>query len=156
LESCAVDWAGVELDSGGKQRSLIKALKAFSLALICLSRSVSFSIRSLSLLTRKISFSIRSVSFLTRKISFSIRFVLSSLCLVRASISRTGRQLSIDKKERHRGSDAGDSPLLGELECAAGEGDVVIGGEKGNQGKNHPTERLGDPEAIQARPWTYE
>ena len=149
MESCAVDWAGVELDSGGKQRSLIKALKAFSLALICLSRSVSFSIR-------KISFSIRSLSLLTRKISFSIRLVLSSLCLVRASISRTGRQLSIDKKERHRGSDAGDSPLLGELECAAGEGDVVIGGEEGNQGKNHPTERLGDPEAIQARPWTYE
>jgi hypothetical protein len=63
--------------------------------------------------------------------------------------------LSIDKKERHRGSDAGDSPLLGELEGAAGEGDVVIGGEEGNQGKNHPSERLGDPEAIQARPWTY-
>jgi hypothetical protein len=60
-----------------------------------------------------------------------------------------------DKNERQRGSDAGDSPLLGELEGAAVEGDVVIGGEEGNQGQNHSTERLGDPEAIQARPWTY-
>jgi hypothetical protein len=44
-------------------------------------------------------------------------------------MSRTGRQFSIDKNDRHRGNDEGDSPLLGELEGAAGEGDVVIGGE---------------------------
>jgi hypothetical protein len=93
----------------------MEALKAFSLALICLSRSVSFSIRSLSLLTSKISFLICSDSRLKA-------FVL-------ASMSRTGRQFSIDKNNRHRGSDEGNSPLLGELEGAAGEGDVVIGGE---------------------------
>jgi hypothetical protein len=60
--------------------------------------------------------------------------------------------LSVDKKERQRGSDAGDSPLLGDWDGVAEEGEVVIGGEEGDQGQNHSTERLGDPEAIQARP----
>ena len=141
LESGAVDWAGVELDSGGKQCCLIKALKASSL-------SLSFASLAFSRLSCSVSFSIRSLSLLTSKISFSS-------CLVRSSISRTGRQLSIDKKERQRGSDAGDSPLLGDGDGVAEDGEVVIGGEEGDQGENHSTERLGDPEAIQARPWTY-
>jgi hypothetical protein len=41
--------------------------------------------------------------------------------------------LSIDKNNRHRGSDEGDAPLLLEVEGAPGEGDVVIGREEGNQ-----------------------
>ena len=85
LESGAVEGAGIELDSGGKQRSLIKALKAFSLALIVLSRSVSFSIRSLSFFTCKISFSIRSVSLLTCKMSLSSCFIRCSCCILRCS-----------------------------------------------------------------------
>jgi hypothetical protein len=40
--------------------------------------------------------------------------------------------LSIDNNNRHRGSDEGDSPLLLELEAAAEEGDVVIGGIEGD------------------------
>jgi len=56
-----------------------------------------------------------------------------SISLVRRSISRTGRQLSIDKNCRHRGSDEKGSPLLWELEACGGEGDVVIGGEQGDQ-----------------------
>jgi hypothetical protein len=42
--------------------------------------------------------------------------------------------LSIDKNERQRGSDEPDAPLLLELDDVAEEGDVVIGGEKSDQG----------------------
>jgi hypothetical protein len=145
LESGSVGVGGIELDSGGKQSSLMEALKAFSLALICLSRSVSFSIRSLSLLTSKISFLICSLSLLICSDSRLKAFVL-------ASMSRTGRQFSIDKNNRHRGSDEGNSPLLGELEGAAGEGDVVIGGKKRDQAKGETTEGLGEAEAIEGKP----
>ena len=134
-ESSPVERAGIALDSGGKQRSLIKALKAFSLALILLSCSVALSIRSLS--------------FLTRKISLSI-------CLVRSSISRTGRQLSIDNNCRHRGGDAGDSPLLGEGDGVPEEGEVVIGGKESDQTEHAATQRLGEAKAIQAGPGTRE
>ena len=127
MESGPVDWAGVELDSGGKQCCLIKALKASSLAL-------SFASLAFSRLSCSVSFSIRSLSLLTSKISFSICLVLSSIRLVRASISCTGRQLSVDKNERQRGSDAGDTPLLGDWDGVAEEGEVVIGGEEGDQG----------------------
>jgi hypothetical protein len=41
--------------------------------------------------------------------------------------------LSIDNHCRHRGNDENDPPLLLELEAVAGEGDVVIGGEQGDQ-----------------------
>jgi len=57
-QSLSVASGGIELDSGGKQRCLIKALKAFSLAFSRLSCSVSVSICALSLLTRKISLSV--------------------------------------------------------------------------------------------------
>ena len=67
-------------------------------------------------------------------------------------MSRTGRQFSIDKNDRHRGSDEGNSPLLGELEGAAGEGDVVIGGEQRDQAKGETTEGLGEAEAIEGKP----
>jgi hypothetical protein len=130
----------------------MEALKAFSLALIFfslafsrLSCSVSFLIRSLSFLICSLSFLIRSVSFLIISDSRLKAFVL-------ASISRTGRQFSIDKNNRHRGSDEGNSPLLGELEGAAGEGDVVIGGEQCDQAKGETTEGLGEAEAIEGKP----
>lgn len=38
-----------------------------------------------------------------------------------------------DKNDRQRGSDEGDSPLLGDGEDAAGDAEVVEGGEKGDQ-----------------------
>ncbi len=109
------------------------ALSLLSLAFSRLICSVSFLIRSLSLLTRKISFSI---------------------CLVRSSISRTGRQLSIESNERHRGSDAGDSPRLEDGDGVAEEGEVVIGGEEGNQSQHRTAQRLSDAETIQTGPGT--
>jgi hypothetical protein len=93
---------------------LIKALKALSLAFSRLSCSVSFTICS--------------VSFTISAISFSIRFV-------RSSISRTGRQLSVDKNCRHRGSDEGDPPLLGDIEAEGADAEVVIGSEQGDQAR---------------------
>jgi hypothetical protein len=137
LEPGSVGACRVELDSGGKHSRLMEALKAFSLAFSRLSCSVSF-------LTSKISFSIRSLSFLTRKISISV-------CLERASISRTGRQLSIDKNDRHRGSDERDAPFLGEGEGAPGDGEVVIGGEEGDQAKSEATGGLGETEPVEAK-----
>jgi hypothetical protein len=77
-----------------------------------------------------------------------------SICLVRCSISRTGRQLSIDKNERHGGSDAGDSPLLRERHASAGEGDVVIGGEQGDQSDEQARDGLQPAKPIEAWPGT--
>ena len=84
--------------------------------------------------------------------SISICLVRCSISLVRCSISRTGRQLSIDKNERHGGSDAGDSPLLRERQASAGEGDVVIGGEQGDQGEHGAAEDLEGAESIEPQP----
>jgi len=60
--------------------------------------------------------------------------------------------LSIDKNNRHRGSDEGDAPLLLEVEGAAVEGDVVIGGEESDQAKCDAAKGLGEPEAVEAKP----
>ena len=73
---------------------------------------------------------------------------------MRCSISRTGRQLSIDKNERHGGSDAGDSPLLRERQASAGEGDVVIGGEQGDQTDEQARDGLQPAKPIEAWPGT--
>ncbi|QPN64623.1 hypothetical protein [Synechococcus sp. CBW1004] len=91
-------------------------------------------------------------SALSCSISISISLVRSSISLVRRSISRTGRQLRVDKNCRHRGSDERDSPLLGEREASTGEGDVVIGGEQGNQTEQQATDGLEEDEPIEARP----
>ena len=58
--------------------------------------------------------------------------------------------MSIDKNCRHRGSDENDAPLLLELEVVAGDGDVVIGGEQGDQAEGQAADGLGDAEAIEA------
>ncbi len=42
--------------------------------------------------------------------------------------------------------------MLGELEVAAGEGEVVIGGKERDQAKDEATEGLGDAEAIEGEP----
>jgi hypothetical protein len=60
--------------------------------------------------------------------------------------------LSIDKNDRHRGSDEGDAPLLGDGDVAPGEGEVVIGGEEGDQAEGKASEGLGEPEAVEAKP----
>jgi hypothetical protein len=55
-----------------------------------------------------------------------------------------------DKNNRHRGSDEGDSPLLGDGVVVAGEGEVVIGGEECDQAKGKATDGLGDTEAVKS------
>ena len=60
--------------------------------------------------------------------------------------------MSVDNNDRHQGSDEGDAPLLLELEGAAVEGDVVIGGEESDQAKGNTAEGLGEPEAVEAKP----
>lgn len=127
-QSGSVGGGGVELDSGGKHSRLIEALKAFSLAFASLSCAISLS------------------SSLVRR----------SICFVRCSISRTGRQLSIDKNERHGGSDAGDSPLLGEREASTGEGDVVIGREQSDKANDQASDGLKPAKPIKARPGAQE
>jgi hypothetical protein len=77
-----------------------------------------------------------------------------SRSLVRCSISRTGRQFSIDKNCRHRGSDEQDSPLLLKLEVGSGDRDVVIGGEQGDQAEEQAADGLDEAEPIKAGPGT--
>jgi len=60
--------------------------------------------------------------------------------------------LSIDNNCRQRGSDENDSPLLLERDAAAEDGDVVIGGKKGDQAEGKAAEHLQDAEAIEAQP----
>jgi predicted transcriptional regulator len=125
-QSGSVDGGGVELDSGGKHSRCMEAFKAFHLALSASSCAI----------------------------SISVCFVRCSISLVCRSISLTGRQLSVDKNCRHRGSDEQDSPLLLEREVAAGDVDVVIGGEQGDQAEEQAADGLDEAEPIEAGPGT--
>jgi hypothetical protein len=58
--------------------------------------------------------------------------------------------LSIDKNDRHRGSDERDAPLLGGGEVAPGDEEVVIGGEEGDQAEGKATDGLGETEPVEA------
>ncbi|MFZ9753937.1 MAG: hypothetical protein ACO3B3_10355 [Cyanobium sp.] len=60
--------------------------------------------------------------------------------------------MSIDNNCRQRGSDERDSPLLLESDGAAEEGDVVIGGEQGDQAEGDAAEHLEHTQAIEAQP----
>jgi hypothetical protein len=60
--------------------------------------------------------------------------------------------LSIDKNDRHRDSDEGDTPLLGDGDVAPGDGEVVIGGEEGDQSKSKATVGLGEAEPVESEP----
>jgi hypothetical protein len=59
--------------------------------------------------------------------------------------------LSVDKSCRHRGNDEKDATLLLELDNAAGDGDVVIGGEEGDQTEHEAAQGLENAKAIE--PW---
>jgi hypothetical protein len=100
-----------------------------------------------------------SVSLSICKISLSSCFILSSCCIlrcskcsIRRSTSGSRRQFSIDNNCRQRGRDENDSPLLLELEAAAKEGDVVIGGKEGDQAEGDASEHLKHAQAIKAQP----
>ncbi len=71
---------------------------------------------------------------------------------MRRSSSGSRRQFSIDNNCRQRGNDEKDSPLLLELEGAAEEGDVVIGGEEGDQAEGEAAEHLEHARTIEAQP----
>jgi hypothetical protein len=60
--------------------------------------------------------------------------------------------LSIDNNDRHRSSDEGNAPLLGDGDVAPGEGEVVIGGEQGDQAEGEAADGLGETEAIEGGP----
>ncbi len=60
--------------------------------------------------------------------------------------------MSIDNNCRQRGNDERDSPLLLERDGGAEEGDVVIGGEEGDQADGDAAEYLEHTEAIKAQP----
>jgi hypothetical protein len=55
-----------------------------------------------------------------------------------------------DNHCRHRGSDERDAPLLLEADALAGEGDVVIGGEQGDQAEDKAADSLVEAEAVEA------
>jgi hypothetical protein len=97
-----------------------------------------------------------SCSRLFSRLSCSVSFLICSVSLLKACIriSKSGsrRQLSIDKNCRHRGSDANDAPLPLELDAGAEGGDVVIGGEQGDQAENETSDGLGGAEAVEAGP----
>ena len=56
------------------------------------------------------------------------------------------------KNCRQRGNDERDALLLLELEGAAGEGDVVIGGEQGDQAEGNAAEHLEHTQSIKVQP----
>ena len=134
-QSISIGCGGFELDSGGKQCCLIKALKALSLAFSRLSCSISL-----------------SICFLRCSASLSFCCERCLICSISSSIPRTGRQLRVDKNCRHRGSDEADAPLLLEADVVAGEGDVVIRGKECDQAEDHSPAGLDDTEVIQAGP----
>ena len=59
--------------------------------------------------------------------------------------------MSICKNKRQRGSDEPHAPLLLELEGTTGEGDVVIGGEEGDQGDHGAAGGFQQALAIQSQ-----
>jgi hypothetical protein len=134
-QSISIGFGGFELDSGGKQCCLIKALKALSLAFSRLSCSIS-----------------PSISFIRCSASLSFCCERCLICSISSSIPRTGRQLRVDKNDRHRGSDEGYAPLLLEADAAAEGGDVVIGGKESDQAEDQTTADLEDTEVIQTGP----
>ena len=92
---------------------------------------------------------LKAFSLAFSRLSCSVSFLI---CSVSLSISRTGRQLSIDKNCRHRGNDEKDSPLLLETDAAAEGGDVVIGGKESDQAEDQTTAGLDGTEVIQSGP----
>jgi hypothetical protein len=56
-----------------------------------------------------------------------------------------------DKNCRHRGSDERDAPLLLDRETPAGDGDVVIGGEQGNQTEDKAADGLDEAEMVKIK-----
>ncbi len=116
--------------------------KALPLAFSCLSLAFSRLSCSVSL----------SICFIRCTASLSFCLERCLICSISSSIPRTGRQLRVDKNDRHRGSDEGDTPLLLEGDAAAEGVDVVIGGKESDQAKDHPPAGLDGTEVIQAWP----
>lgn len=93
-----------------------------------------------------------ALSFLSCAVSFSSCFPRLRDASILISTPGSRRQLSIDKNERKRERDEPDAPLLGEVDSAVGEVDVVIGGEQGNQGNDGTNEGFHDGLDVEAQP----
>ena len=57
-----------------------------------------------------------------------------------------------NKNNRHRGSDEGHARLLLEADAVASEGDVVLGGQQGDQAEDQPAAGRDGTEVIEAGP----
>jgi hypothetical protein len=130
-------------------KALPLAFSCLSLAFSRLSCSVSLSI---CFVLSSICFVLFSICFIRSSASLSFCLERCLICSISSSISRTGRQLRVDKNCRHRGKDEGDAPLLLEADAAAEGGDVVIGGKECDQAKDHSPAGLDGTEVIQAGP----
>jgi hypothetical protein len=108
-----------------------------------------------SALIKSISESIQpsnALSLFSCSISLSSCFVLCSERSICISTTGSRRQLSIRKNERKGGSDEPDTPLLGEGENSAWEGDVVIGRKEGDQANNTANNGFQQGFAVEPQP----
>ncbi|MCP9886990.1 hypothetical protein KBY96_03445 [Cyanobium sp. ATX 6A2] len=93
-----------------------------------------------------------ALSFLSCSVSFSSCFPRLRDASILISTSGSRRQLSIDKNERKRERDEPHAPLLGEVDSAVGDVDVVIRGEQGNQGNDGAKQGFHDGLDVEAQP----
>ena len=92
-----------------------------------------------------------SIKSISECIQLSNASSLSS-CILRCSATGSRRQLSIRKNERKGESDEPDTPLLGEGENSAWEGDVVIGRKESDQANNTANDGFQQSFAIEPKP----
>jgi hypothetical protein len=79
--------------------------------------------------------------------------MLSSLPGSRRQLSNCcGDAFCYGRNDRHRSSDEGDAPLLGDGDVAPGEGEVVMGGEESDQTESKAADGLGEAEPVEAKP----
>jgi hypothetical protein len=93
-----------------------------------------------------------ALSLFSCSISLSSCFVLCSERAICISTTGSRRQLSIRKNERKGESDEPDTPLLGEGENSAWEGDVVIGRKESDQANNTANDGFQQSFAIEPQP----
>lgn len=82
---------------------------------------------------------------------YSCSISLSS-CLISSSLPGSRRQFSIESHCRQRGSDENISPLLLQLDGAAEDSDVVIGGIQGYAAEHDAASGLEEAQTVEAEP----
>ena len=137
------------MTSTAKELSHLRAVEQAQQSLECAAVAwVGVELEGNPALIESISESIQS----SNAISFSSCFALCSERSICISTTGSRRQLSIRKNERKGGSDEPDTPLLGEGENSAWEGDVVIGREESDQANNTANDGFQQGFAIKPQP----